>query len=107
MKIFRDRIDQIIPSSNISTNDRKLKCPHVQVVPIECDFLTVDPNNTDYSNVWSILLDPSCSGSGIIDSPDRFLDGIEKSRESSERIESLSRFQLLMRKVIIILLYFC
>jgi len=98
IKILRDRMGQIIPSSNISTKDQTLKCPHVQVVPIECDFLTVDPNNTDYSNVRSILLDPSCSGSGIINSPDRFLDDIEKSRECSQRIESLSRFQLLMLK---------
>lgn len=30
------------------------------------DFLTVDPNSDDMRNVTAILLDPSCSGSGII-----------------------------------------
>jgi 16S rRNA C967 or C1407 C5-methylase (RsmB/RsmF family) len=29
------------------------------------DFLTVDPENVLYDNVKFILLDPSCSGSGM------------------------------------------
>ncbi|KAJ4391964.1 hypothetical protein N0V93_005584 [Gnomoniopsis smithogilvyi] len=30
------------------------------------DFLKVDPSNEQFSNVGTILLDPSCSGSGIV-----------------------------------------
>ncbi|CAN0509795.1 unnamed protein product, partial [Ectocarpus sp. 8 AP-2014] len=35
------------------------------------DFLEVDPADRRYSKVTAILLDPSCSGSGIVSAPDR------------------------------------
>ncbi len=36
------------------------------IVKANCDFLTLDPYNGQYRNVTHLLLDPSCSGSGII-----------------------------------------
>ena len=30
------------------------------------DFLAAKPDSTEYQNVGAILLDPSCSGSGIV-----------------------------------------
>lgn len=36
------------------------------IVRAECDFLTVDPREKQYDNVTHLLLDPSCSGSGIV-----------------------------------------
>jgi 25S rRNA (cytosine2278-C5)-methyltransferase len=36
------------------------------VVRPRCDFLTLDPNAANYGNVTHLLLDPSCSGSGIV-----------------------------------------
>lgn len=74
------------------------------------DFLTVDP--IKYPNVRSILLDPSCSGSGIVNTPDRFVEAIQenaggtesndtmkkKRQKSDKRVESLSNFQLVALK---------
>ena len=77
-----------------------------------------------YTYVRGILLDPSCSGSGIVNTPDRFIDavvhhdnnggneeeeentnnndgnaaGAETGSSSNKRIDSLSRFQLLALK---------
>ena len=36
------------------------------VVPTLQDFLTVDPKSPQYRNVKAVLLDPSCSGSGMV-----------------------------------------
>lgn len=71
--------------------DRRLKLlvTNNQVVTKHLDFLRTKP--TDYSNIKGILLDPSCSGSGIFTSLDRMADGEE---DGSDRIEHLSNFQL-------------
>lgn len=45
------------------------------------DFLKTDPNSGTYQNVGALLLDPSCSGSGIVgrdDMPDLHLPGIKE-----------------------------
>nr|XP_042713648.1 28S rRNA (cytosine-C(5))-methyltransferase isoform X2 [Chrysemys picta bellii] len=52
------------------------------------DFLTVDPSDPKYSNVTYILLDPSCSGSGMVNRLPA-----EESAPSSERLQALARFQ--------------
>ena len=36
------------------------------VVKAECDFLTLDPHHRQFNKVTHLLLDPSCSGSGIL-----------------------------------------
>lgn len=65
----------------------------VSVVPIEADVLRV--KHWDVPDVEYILLDPSCSGSGIVQ---RFED-VDAARDDStgeERIEKLSKLQLKM-----------
>ncbi|XP_067393861.1 28S rRNA (cytosine-C(5))-methyltransferase [Emydura macquarii macquarii] len=52
------------------------------------DFLTVDPRDPKYSNVTYILLDPSCSGSGMVNRLPA-----EESAPSSERLRALAGFQ--------------
>ncbi|KAM9118005.1 28S rRNA (cytosine-C(5))-methyltransferase [Pangshura tecta] len=52
------------------------------------DFLTVDPSDPKYSHVTYILLDPSCSGSGMVNRLPA-----EESAPSSERLRALARFQ--------------
>ncbi|KAH9068155.1 S-adenosyl-L-methionine-dependent methyltransferase [Lactarius deliciosus] len=52
------------------------------------DFLSTDFEDEKYSRVTHILLDPSCSGSGIVNRLDRLLD--------SERLAKLAGFQLQM-----------
>jgi len=68
----------------------------VQVIPHHKDFLQTDPSDTAYKSLKGILLDPSCSGSGIFTSPDRSTDGADNADTS--RIESLSNFQLVALK---------
>ncbi|XP_035687583.1 28S rRNA (cytosine-C(5))-methyltransferase-like isoform X2 [Branchiostoma floridae] len=55
-------------------------------------FLECDPGDPRYSGVEYILLDPSCSGSGIANRLDHLTD--EEGSISTERLESLAQFQL-------------
>lgn len=52
------------------------------------DFLTVDPNH--YPHVRGILLDPTCSGSGMRDKAQLLK---ESDEEETKRLEKLSNFQ--------------
>ncbi|NXJ09007.1 NSUN5 methyltransferase, partial [Odontophorus gujanensis] len=56
------------------------------------DFLTVDPHDPKYSKVKYILLDPSCSGSGMVARLP-----LEEAAPSTERLQALAGFQ---RKVL-------
>ncbi|XP_009706827.1 PREDICTED: putative methyltransferase NSUN5, partial [Cariama cristata] len=56
------------------------------------DFLAVDPGDPKYSKVTYILLDPSCSGSGMVNRMPR-----EEAAPSAERLQALAGFQ---RKVL-------
>ncbi|XP_063198002.1 28S rRNA (cytosine-C(5))-methyltransferase [Chroicocephalus ridibundus] len=56
------------------------------------DFLTVDPGDPKYSKVTYILLDPSCSGSGMVNRLPR-----EEAAPSPDRLQALAGFQ---RKVL-------
>ncbi|NXI64255.1 NSUN5 methyltransferase, partial [Anseranas semipalmata] len=56
------------------------------------DFLTVDPHDPKYSKVTYILLDPSCSGSGMVNRLP-----VEEAAPSVERLQALAAFQ---RKVL-------
>ncbi|NXE82971.1 NSUN5 methyltransferase, partial [Cochlearius cochlearius] len=56
------------------------------------DFLTVDPGDPKYSKVTAILLDPSCSGSGMVNRLPR-----EEAAPSAQRLRALAAFQ---RKVL-------
>mmetsp|Transcript_39497 Transcript_39497/g.57679 ORF Transcript_39497/g.57679 Transcript_39497/m.57679 type:complete len:685 (-) Transcript_39497:219-2273(-) len=92
IEILDKRLSTIIPEDyNNELN--------VKVQSLHQDFLKIDP--LDYPNVKCILLDPSCSGSGIINAPDRHYhlnqsnDDDKREKEEKERIESLSNFQLL------------
>ncbi|NXF93395.1 NSUN5 methyltransferase, partial [Eubucco bourcierii] len=52
------------------------------------DFLTVDPGDLKYSKVTYILLDPSCSGSGMVNR-----GPVEEAAPSAERLQALAGFQ--------------
>eukprot|EP01130_Rhizamoeba_saxonica_P006513 TRINITY_DN2589_c0_g1_i2.p1 TRINITY_DN2589_c0_g1~~TRINITY_DN2589_c0_g1_i2.p1 ORF type:complete len:516 (+),score=102.04 TRINITY_DN2589_c0_g1_i2:11-1558(+) len=65
------------------------------------DFLSINHQDEDYKNVEYILLDPSCSGSGIVSRldyllssamPEQELDEDEETEE--QRLASLSGFQI-------------
>ncbi|XP_012522180.2 28S rRNA (cytosine-C(5))-methyltransferase isoform X2 [Monomorium pharaonis] len=59
------------------------------VIPLNRDALTLDPKL--YSHVEYILVDPTCSGSGIVDRPKQSdMDG----KPESKRLQNLQSFQV-------------
>lgn len=63
----------------------------------ECrDFLTIDPNDDKYCHVEYILVDPSCSGSGMINRIQQCTD--ESDASSKDRLVQLSSFQISILK---------
>lgn len=75
----------------------KAGCSNVS--PINADFLTVDPNDAQFSPVTHILLDPSCSGSGIVNRLDHLLEAeTEDDASQEDRLDKLAAFQLMMIK---------
>ncbi len=55
------------------------------------DYLSLNPQDDKYSNVRVVLLDPSCSGSGMNHS---IVDGRKSDATENIRLQSLSQFQL-------------
>ncbi len=101
ISILKDRVGNLAPSVTLDDDKAKANTNNnnfpVSICPRHEDFLKVDPNDDKYKNVTSILLDPSCSGSGIVNTPDRLAD-TTKQNETDDRIESLSNFQLVALK---------
>ncbi|KAF8969257.1 S-adenosyl-L-methionine-dependent methyltransferase [Flammula alnicola] len=71
------------------------------VLPINTDFLTIDPNDAQFTSVTHILLDPSCSGSGIVNRLDHLLEAEteDDSSKDDHRLEKLAAFQLMFPNV--------
>ncbi|KAF9466533.1 S-adenosyl-L-methionine-dependent methyltransferase [Collybia nuda] len=75
----------------------KAGCKNVE--PINLDFLSVNPLDTKYAKVSHILLDPSCSGSGIVNRLDHLLGAeAENDIDQEKRLHKLATFQLMMIK---------
>ncbi|KAI0329111.1 S-adenosyl-L-methionine-dependent methyltransferase [Cubamyces sp. BRFM 1775] len=72
----------------------KAHCSNVEAV--YADFLTTSPNDEKFRGVTHILLDPSCSGSGIVNRLDHLLDNEQENEVDSERLNKLAAFQLKM-----------
>lgn len=85
VKILRDRLSVMVPDDDTI---------RVHMNPLHQDFLKADASDDRFASVRSILLDPSCSGSGIVNAPDRQADG----GDSDSRIKSLANFQLVALK---------
>lgn len=76
------------------------------IQPINKSFLDIDPMVEPYCNVQYILLDPSCSGSGIINRFDYLLsssseagsfnDLVSTQEDEMSRVKSLAEFQRTM-----------
>ncbi|VDB84724.1 unnamed protein product [Peniophora sp. CBMAI 1063] len=74
----------------------KAGCPNT--TPLNADFLTTDPKDERFASISHILLDPSCSGSGIVNRLDYLMEPEDDSDGSAEqaRLEKLASFQLLI-----------
>ncbi|KZO96580.1 williams-Beuren syndrome critical region protein 20 copy A [Calocera viscosa TUFC12733] len=76
---------------------KKARCQNV--TPLNKDFLGVDPGDKIFEGVTHILLDPSCSGSGIVNRMDYLLEaGEEEAGVDQARLLKLGSFQLKMIK---------
>ena len=98
VSILKERLSELSPSVLLSDEEtiqkKKVKYSFpIDICPRHEDFLKVDPKDKKYKNVKSILLDPSCSGSGIVNSLDRIADTSKTNENEEKRIETLSNFQ--------------
>lgn len=78
----------------LKTLTTKAGCTNIESVL--GSFLEANPKDKKYKNVEYILLDPSCSGSGIVGRLDHLIQDVqEESNEEStkERLSSLAEFQ--------------
>ncbi|KAI0833286.1 S-adenosyl-L-methionine-dependent methyltransferase [Trametes gibbosa] len=80
--------------STLKTMLSRAHCSNIEAV--NSDFLTVSPDDPRFSGVTHILLDPSCSGSGIVNRLDHLLDNEQENDVNSERLNKLAGFQLKM-----------
>ena len=79
--------------------DRMEKLSAVNVVSVNADFLDISPQEPLYSNVTAALVDPSCSGSGVIRSIDRVFERVNSASEAKDsvsdaRLSQLRSFQI-------------
>ncbi|XP_031565177.1 probable 28S rRNA (cytosine-C(5))-methyltransferase, partial [Actinia tenebrosa] len=81
-------------SHRLSTMKKLMTTAGVSCVTMRnMSFLKVDPSAEEYNDVEYIVLDPSCSGSGIVNRMDHLTDD-EKGDDFQRRLDSLSQFQL-------------
>ncbi|KAI0370383.1 S-adenosyl-L-methionine-dependent methyltransferase [Pilatotrama ljubarskyi] len=80
--------------STLKTMLSRAHCSNVEAV--NADFLTTSPDDAKYRGVTHILLDPSCSGSGIVNRLDHLLDNEQDNDADTERLNKLAAFQLKM-----------
>lgn len=64
------------------------------VTTTNTDFLTLDVESVQYSQVTGVLLDPSCSGSGVARALERVTSSSQDSKNDAERLEKLRKFQV-------------
>jgi putative methyltransferase len=107
--ILKQRMMQLAPRVSDPRDDHASQKCHksqtntfpVEICTLHQDFLQVDPTDQLFRNVKAILLDPSCSGSGIVNAPDRMADVFlneKNSGKDNSRIQSLANFQLVALK---------
>ena len=77
---------------SLQRNMAKFGCENVKAV--QADFLQVQPTDKQYANVVGMLVDPSCSGSGIIHRGDACLPTSETAEEKASRLDHLANFQV-------------
>ncbi|CEP12295.1 hypothetical protein [Parasitella parasitica] len=73
------------------------------ITPVHGSFLETNPEDAQFANVEYLLLDPSCSGSGIISRLDHLVDDEDEKdnngkdtngQTQEERLKNLSDFQI-------------
>ena len=108
IKTLNKRMESLIPFYSAqhciqSDNNRapevaRTPQPKIQVQTLHQDFLKIDPSDERWAHVRAILLDPSCSGSGIVNQPDLHVSSKAHDEKEHERLKTLSNFQLVALK---------
>ncbi|KAI8917288.1 S-adenosyl-L-methionine-dependent methyltransferase [Powellomyces hirtus] len=75
----------------LSKMTKRAACKNIE--PVLGDFLSVDPADQRYKEVEYILLDPSCSGSGIVGRMDHLIENETDAAASEARVLALADFQ--------------
>ncbi|KAJ7650677.1 S-adenosyl-L-methionine-dependent methyltransferase [Roridomyces roridus] len=77
---------------------KKAGCKNAEA--LNADFLATDPTDLKFVEVTHILLDPSCSGSGIVNRLDYLLETEDELDPGAQddRLAKLASFQLMMIK---------
>ncbi|KAJ9072242.1 hypothetical protein DSO57_1029618 [Entomophthora muscae] len=81
--------------NTMKTLTQRAKASIIQ--PMHGNFLELDIHSPQFENVEYILLDPSCSGSGIVNRLDHLVDGPEagtSEHDKFDRLSSLAEFQI-------------
>nr|CAB3264457.1 probable 28S rRNA (cytosine-C(5))-methyltransferase [Phallusia mammillata] len=87
-KLFAFDLDD----KRLKTMNKLLAKAGVKNCTTKCqDFLLVNPSDPMYSKVSSLLVDPSCSGSGIVSRLSKLVD--KQSSDTETRLTALSDFQ--------------
>ena len=73
-----------LDNQSMDKSEKRSK-PPPEDLTLHKDFLKVDPKAKTYKKVRCILLDPSCSGSGIIDTPDRLLHPLDTCKSKDNK----------------------
>jgi putative methyltransferase len=81
-QLLQRRMRELTP--NLKTGMSKVQCHNT-------DFLTTSPQIKSFSKVSAIMLDPSCSGSGMVSNHQESIDRDPKF--TNDRIKSVSNFQ--------------
>ncbi|KAK4056352.1 hypothetical protein OIO90_002495 [Microbotryomycetes sp. JL221] len=63
------------------------------IIPMNTDFLSIKPDDPKIKNITHILVDPSCSGSGIPSRLDHLVPQAPEE-DAKQRIKALSNFQV-------------
>jgi 16S rRNA C967 or C1407 C5-methylase (RsmB/RsmF family) len=86
-QLLKDRMAQMAVQNTVKVNNT--------------DFLGIDVYDARYQHVTAVLLDPSCSGSGVVRSLERAVEGNgEGDEEAGDRIDRLSKLQAFQIKAI-------
>ncbi|OBZ72222.1 25S rRNA (cytosine-C(5))-methyltransferase rcm1 [Grifola frondosa] len=80
--------------TTLKTMLSRAQCHNVE--PVNSDFLTISPEDPIFSRATHILLDPSCSGSGIVNRLDHLLETEAQMDGEQDRLNKLAAFQLMM-----------
>lgn len=82
------RFQHLVKNVQLCVPLREMVRPHHQ------DFLAISSSDPLYQDVWGVIVDPTCSGSGLnMHRPESLLHSEKSGRTARTKAEALSKFQ--------------